>query len=132
MQNKKVGHWLAFSTCFIHCKFFRIFNPKSSFLVTLTFSSKHFFLKNNGNLRIDCFLWSVSRFKLLNTLKLVSAVFVKFSFFYQMIALQKLWKMLFISSKKLFSFSRYSNICISVLLFFLPVGHCFRGWSKIK
>ena len=31
-----------------------------------------------------------------------------------MIALQKLWKMLFISSKKLFSFSRYSNFCISV------------------
>ena len=36
-------------------------------------------------------------------------------FFHQMIALQKLWKMLFISSKKLFSFSRYSNFCISVL-----------------
>ena len=34
-----------------------------------------------------------------------------FYFFYQMIALQKLWKMFFISSKKLFSFSRYSNFC---------------------
>ena len=38
----------------------------------------------------------------------------------------KTMKMLFISSKKLFSFSRYSNFCISVL----PVRHCCRGWSK--
>ena len=37
-------------------------------------------------------------------LKLVSAIFIKFYFFHQMTALQKLWKMLFISSKKLFSF----------------------------
>ena len=48
-------------------------------------------------------------------LKLVSAIFIKFLFFHQMITIQKLWKMLFISSKKLFSFSRYSNFCISVL-----------------
>ena len=34
-----------------------------------------------------------------------------FLFFHQMIALQKLWKMFFISSKKLFFFSRYSNFC---------------------
>ena len=32
-------------------------------------------------------------------------------FFHQMIGLQKLWKMFFISSKKLFSFSRYSDFC---------------------
>ena len=32
-------------------------------------------------------------------------------FFHQMIALYKLWKMLFISSKKLFSFTRYLNFC---------------------
>ena len=37
--------------------------------------------------------------------------FIKFLFVHQMIALQKLWKMLFISPKKLFSFSRYSNFC---------------------
>ena len=37
--------------------------------------------------------------------------FIKFSFFHQMIGLQKLLKMFFISSKKLFSFSRYSNFC---------------------
>ena len=45
-------------------------------------------------------------------------VCIKFFFFHQMIALQKLLKMLFISSKKLFSFSRYSYFCISVLPFF--------------
>ena len=46
-------------------------------------------------------------------LELVSAIFIKFLFFRQMIALHKLWKMLFISSKKLFSFSSYSIFCIS-------------------
>ena len=37
-----------------------------------------------------------------------------FSFIQQMIPLKKLWKMLFTSSNKLFSFSRYLNFCISV------------------
>ena len=32
-------------------------------------------------------------------------------FFHQIIALQKLWKLFFISSRMLFSFSRYSNVC---------------------
>ena len=50
-----------------------------------------------------------------DSLKLVSAIFIKFLFFHQMKALQKLWKMPFISSKKLFLFPRYSNFCISVL-----------------
>ena len=49
----------------------------------------------------------------------------------QVIVLQKL-KMFFISSKKLFSFSRYSNFCISVFPFFPSVSHCFRCWSKIN
>ena len=48
-------------------------------------------------------------------LMFVSAIFIKFLFFHQMIDLQKLWKVLLISSKKLFSFSRYSIFCISVL-----------------
>ena len=52
---------------------------------------------------------------LLTYLKLASPIFIIFLFFNQIIALQKLWKMLFMSSKKLFSFSRYSNFCISVL-----------------
>ena len=33
-------------------------------------------------------------------------------FFHQIIALQKLWKLFFFSSRMLFSFSRYSNVCI--------------------
>ena len=49
-----------------------------------------------------------------NYLKLVSAIFYQIFISHQMIALQKLWKMFFISSKKLFSLSRYSNFCISV------------------
>ena len=37
--------------------------------------------------------------------------FIKILFFHQMIGLQKLWKMFFFSSKKLYLFSRYSNFC---------------------
>ena len=46
-----------------------------------------------------------------SSLELVSAFFIKFLFHHQMIAFQKLWKMLLISFKKLFSFSRYSSLC---------------------
>ena len=52
------------------------------------------------------------------------------NFFYQMIALEKLWKMFFISSKKLILFSRYSNFCVFVFPCFFPVSHCFRSWLK--
>ena len=64
-------------------------------------------------------------------LKLVSAIFYQIFIFHQTIALQKLRKMFFISSKKLFSFSRYSDFCISIFPLSLPVGQCFRAWSKI-
>ena len=47
-------------------------------------------------------------------LKVVSAIFYQIFIFHQMIAFQKLRKMFFISSKKLFSFSRYLNFYISV------------------
>ena len=51
-----------------------------------------------------------------NLLKTLSPLFSSnFYFFHQMRALQKLWKMLFISSKMFFSFSRCSIFCISVL-----------------
>ena len=40
--------------------------------------------------------------------------------FHHMIALQKVWKMFFISSKELFSFSRYSNFCNSIFPSFSP------------
>ena len=46
----------------------------------------------------------------LNTyLKLVSTIFYQIFNFHQIIALKKLWKMLFISSKKLWPFSSYSH-----------------------
>ena len=66
-------------------------------------------VKKVGTLRI----WRYDQ-KLTTYLKLLSATFyqiIKFLFFHEMIALQKLWKMFFISSKKLFSFSRYSSFC---------------------
>ena len=63
-------------------------------------------------------------------LKLVATIFYQIFIFHQIIALQKLWKMFFISSKKLFSFSTCSNFCISVFPCFLPVSHCFRYCSK--
>ena len=44
-------------------------------------------------------------------IKTCPLLFIKFLFFHQIITLQKLWKMFFISSKKLFLFSRYSNFC---------------------
>ena len=51
-------------------------------------------------------------------LKLVSALFfIKFLFVHQMMALQKLGKMFFISSKKFCSFSRCSNFCTFSLSF---------------
>ena len=52
-------------------------------------------------------------------LKLAFAIFHHYFIFNQMIALQKLRKM-FISSKKLFLFSRYSSLCISVFPSFSP------------
>ena len=45
-------------------------------------------------------------------LKFVSTIFL---FFHQMIALKKIRKMHFISSKKVFLFSTYSNFCMSLL-----------------
>ena len=63
-------------------------------------------------------------------LKLVCAVFYQIVIFPQIIALQKLWKMFFISPKKFFSFSRYSKFCIFVFPSFFPVSHCFRGWFE--
>ena len=58
------------------------------------------------------FMILVNRITLVISLKLMSTIFlIKFLFFHQMIALKKLWKMFFISSKKLFLFLRLSNFC---------------------
>ena len=60
----------------------------------------------------------------------MSTIFYQIFIFHHMIARQKLWKMFFVSTKKLFPFLRYWSICISVFPFFLSVSHCFRGCSK--
>ena len=64
---------------------------------------------------------SVSHFLLFTgnaPLKFVPAIFYQIFIYHQMIAIQKIWKMFFISSNKLFSFSRYSGFCIFVFSFF--------------
>ena len=58
-------------------------------------------------------------------LKLLSAIIYQIFIFYEMIALEKLWKMLFMSSKKLFLFSKYSNFCVSILPSFSPCWPLF-------
>ena len=63
-------------------------------------------------------------------LRLVPAIFYQIFILHQMIALQKLWKMFFISSKKLISFSRYSNFVFLSSPLFFPVSHCLEAWSK--
>ena len=67
-----------------------------------------------------------------NLLKSVSAIFYQIFISHQMIALEELWEMFFISSKKLFSSSKYSNFFVSVFPFFPLIIHCFRSWSKIN
>ena len=44
----------------------------------------------------------------------------------------KTYERFFISSKKLFSFSRYSIFVFSPSPIFLPVSHRLRDWSKIN
>ena len=74
----------------------------------------------------------------------MSLLFSSKFLFQQIIALQKLWKMLFISFISFISFilfhylkSSFRSWDIQYLIFlsfplFLPVGHCFGGWSKIN
>ena len=57
---------------------------------------------------------------------------IKFLSFNQMIALQKLWKMLFISSKSSFCSQDIQIFVFPSFPLFLSVGHCFRGWLKIN
>ena len=54
---------------------------------------------------------SKSQLQIFKILKVASPIFYYFLFFHQVIALQKLWKMFFISSKKFFLCSRYSYFC---------------------
>ena len=54
------------------------------------------------------------------TLKLVSAIFYQIFIFSPNYSLSKTMESFFISSKKLFSFSRCSNFCISIFFSFSP------------
>ena len=59
---------------------------------------------------------------LIQSLRLVSAIFL----YQQMVALKKITKMLFISSRSFALFSRYSYFCISLIPFFPFGSHCLR------
>ena len=65
-------------------------------------------------------------------LKLVSAIFYQIFISQQMTALQKLWKMFFISSKTFFHSWDIQIFVFSSSPLLLPVRHYFRGWSKIN
>ena len=105
------------------CGHFNIFDFRFSDTLHLHSRSQRFLVLHQ---RVTHF-WTCSLWKLLICLfrcarehfKAVPTFFIKFSFFHQMIALQKQWKKFFISSKKLFSFSRYSSFCS----FFPPFPH---------
>ena len=91
--------------------------PFNIFLVYLNENTEIFFF---GNFQVQFCFQNHTHFSYLieiikKCLKVVSAIFINFLLFHQMIALQKLWRMFFISSKKLFLFSRYLIFCISVL-----------------
>ena len=60
---------------------------------------------------LSFFMTEYSLFRL-TSWKLVSVIFYQIFIFSPTIDLWKLWKMFFISSKKIFSFSRHSNFCI--------------------
>ena len=67
-----------------------------------------------------------------NYLKHVSTIFYQIFIFHKMIALSKLWKMFLISTKKLFSLSRYSVFCVSVFHSFSPCQPLLQGLIKDK
>ena len=79
----------------------------SDFQINLLITKLFEFFNLFSAFKIKKYFWNRKIFWIFY-LKLVSVIFN------QMIALQKLWKMFFISSKKLFSFLRYFNFCISV------------------
>ena len=68
--------------------------------------------KSTRRLSLETDISRTSVLMILHDIKACVRYFVSiFLFFHQMIALQELWKMFFISSKKLFPFSRYWNFC---------------------
>ena len=65
-------------------------------------------------------------------LKLVSAIFIKFLSFRRMIALQKLRNYFLFHLKSSFHSRDIQNFVFPSFPLFLPVSHCFRGWSNIN
>ena len=84
---------------------------------------------------ITCHYWIINKIFhasiIFHIFKLVSAFFIKILILHQMIALQKLWKMFFISSKKLFSFARYSHFYVFPFLSTLSRLKRTNGTGKI-
>ena len=72
------------------------------------------------------FAWLQMSSCLSSDLKLVFIIFFHFFIFHQLIALQKTMKNVFISSEKLFLFTRYSNFCISVFPSFFLSATAFQ------
>ena len=71
--------------------------PNSWFYLKVTFQNV------SSEAQVKNFFYFVEKLcSLSRYLNLVLGIFIKFLFFHQMIGLQKLWKIFFISSKKLF------------------------------
>ena len=108
---------MIFKFCFVNTPIFLHFSI--SFTYCSNYSNLFAWKQNCCPLKYVCFvqgyqifLSKVFKIRIVTLLKLVSAIFYQILFFPQMIALQKLWTMFFILSKKLFLFSRYSNFWI--------------------
>ena len=67
----------------------------------------------------------------LTSLKLVSAISSFFYFFHQMVAFKNCEKCFLFHLRSSFH-SRDIQIFVFLSFLFLPVGHCFTGWSKIS
>ena len=65
-------------------------------------------------------------------LKLVSAIFIKFLFFHQMIAFSNYEKCFLFHLKSSFHSKDIQIFVFLSFSLFLPVGHCFGGWLKIN
>ena len=89
------------------------------------------FSKNfRGNTKADNYVFPVN--DMLQKLKLGSAIFIKFLFFHQTIALQKLKSAFNFIQKALFVLEIFNSFVFLSFPLFLPVGHCCGGWLKIN
>ena len=85
------------------------------------FNGSLWIINSDDHSKFECLTSIVLLFSInIRWLKLVSTIFYQIFIFHQMITLQKLWKMFFISSKKLFSFLEYLHFSIFVFPSFFP------------